>query len=91
MSHILQGALAKVKQLRGTEEGFMTDEVEKVMPELLIEVEPLLKKIDTEKLLALVVEAIKEMDSPASRGAPTVSRSHKPDNFTINTDEIGLG
>jgi hypothetical protein len=86
MPHILQGALGKVKQLRGTEDGFMADEVEKVMPELIIEVEPLLKKINTEKLLALIVEAIKEMDSPVRMGAPKVSNSIKPNNFSLGGD-----
>ncbi len=71
MPEIIQNALAKIRQLKNTDDGrlFMTVHTD----------------ISMEKVLALVIEAIKELDD-ARQGAPRVSGSlsQKPNNFTVS-------
>lgn len=71
MPETTQNALEQIRQLKNTDDGrlFMTVHTD----------------ISMEKVLALVVEAIKELDDN-KRGAPRVSGSlsHKPNNFSVS-------
>ena len=71
MPEIIQNALGKIRQLKGTDEGLLISDMGEEM--------------STTKLLVLLVEAVKELDD-TRRGAPKVSGSlsHKPDNFSIS-------
>ncbi len=71
MPEIIQNALDKIKQLKGTDEGLLISDMGEIMSEM--------------KLLMLLVEAVKELDS-ARQGTPKVSGnlSHKPNNFTVS-------
>ncbi len=64
---ITQNALAKIRELKVTDEGLFTSDISVV------------------QALALVIEAVKELDD-ARRGTPKVSGSlsHKPNNFSVS-------
>lgn len=67
MPEIIQNALSQIRQLKRTDDGLFTSDM------------------DTSQVLALVIEAIKELDD-TRRGAPKVSGSvsHKPNNFSVS-------
>ncbi len=67
MPEIIQNAMAQIRQLKRTDDGLFTADM------------------DIAQVLALVIEAIKELDD-ARQGTPKVSGnlSHKPNNFTVD-------
>lgn len=67
MATITQNAMAQIRQLKKTDDGLFTSDM------------------DTAQVLALVIDAIKELDD-ARHGAPRVSGSlsHKPNNFSVS-------